>query len=315
LQNLLAEVVSAYSNVQFSEAALSSRRISEVFALRTVEVASRRQAQGVGSPSDTFQAKNALAKARLELNKAMAEYEIARSRLLNAIGSEQSETFPVNILSERILRASSEMLGSDTGTSLHEWLRRAEEHPTLLYSRAQQEAAIQAVKSTKAEGAPKLDLSVNHYHNGRPSQSLNSLKSHQTIAGLTLTIPVFDGFRVPYRVRNALSQAELKLGELLENEGKVFMEVTQAFAEARSARDNLDISLDLLSSAEMAEETMRHRYELGVSIITDLIIAQTALSEARQERIRCLTQWQYARLNLFASTGAMVRLPELAQFQ
>ena len=124
---------------------------------------------------------------------------------------------------------------------------------------------------------------------------------------MTLNIPVFEGFARTYKVRGAQALAEQRSAELQDSESQVLMEVVKAHADALASLDNLDASQDLQHWAEEASASVQRRYEHGVSDILEMITAQTALADARQERIRCLADWQSARLRLLASAGAIGR--------
>ncbi|KVL54574.1 hypothetical protein WT00_10260 [Burkholderia territorii] len=61
------------------------------------------------------------------------------------------------------------------------------------------------------------------------------------------------------------------------------------------------------AAAEAALTSARNRYALGAGDILELLSAQAALADARQERVRTLAEWEAARLRLFASAGIIGR--------
>ncbi|MCQ4437676.1 TolC family protein, partial [Clostridioides difficile] len=84
-------------------------------------------------------------------------------------------------------------------------------------------------------------------------------------------------------------------------------DVLKAHADAETTADNLDVSARLLAAAEAALASARNRYALGAGDILELLSAQAALSDARQERVRTQAEWEAARFRLFASAGVMGR--------
>jgi outer membrane protein len=198
--------------------------------------------------------------------------------------------------------------GRPSVEDLETWLQEAQKlHPAIAAARAQLEAAQYRVTATRSEGLPTLDISANYYENGRLDQSSISSGTQESVVGLTLTFPIFDGFSRTYKVRGAEAQVEQKSAELLATEHQVLMEVVKTHADGMAALGNLDSSEKLLDTAQNALSNATRKYEKGAADILEILGAQTALSDARQERIRSLAEWRSARLRLLASTGLMSR--------
>lgn len=83
--------------------------------------------------------------------------------------------------------------------------------------------------------------------------------------------------------------------------------MVKAHADAVSSLDNLAASEELIEAARASVESSRKRYDKGAADILELLSTQAALADARQERIRCLAEWQAARLKLLASAGILGR--------
>ncbi len=307
LQKLLSNVVSAYFDVQTTRAAWLARQQTEELAQTTLDISTRRQNQGVGAPSDTLQAATALAKARLERSRAKGAYDKAQAVLMNLAGLNHRTGLSVQEAASGAPMGATTPLMSDLKSDLDLWLERATNHPSVLAARAQLSAAQEKIKSAEAEGFPTLDFSTNYYDNGRPGQGLSSTKTQQTLASVTLNIPLFEGFGRTYKVRGAQALAEQRSAELQDSERQILLEVVRTHADALAALDNLEASHDLQRWAQEAAASVQRRYERGVSDILEMITAQAALADARQERIRALSEWQSARLKLLASSGVIGR--------
>jgi outer membrane protein len=120
-------------------------------------------------------------------------------------------------------------------------------------------------------------------------------------------IPIFDGFSRTYKVRGAQAQAEQKEAELADTEQQVLMEVVKAHADAESALQNLQASETLLAAAQDSFAASHRRYDKGAADILEMLNTQSLLSDAQQERIRCLAEWHSSRLRLLASAGMLGR--------
>jgi outer membrane protein len=128
-----------------------------------------------------------------------------------------------------------------------------------------------------------------------------------TTFGLSVTVPLFDGFATHYRVRGAEATVREKEAELQDTEQETLTEVVRAHADAESSLRNLQASQELLQAAEQSLESSRRRYSSGAASILELLTTQATLADARSERVRCLAEWRTARLVLLSSAGVLNR--------
>lgn len=300
LQKTLAGVIQAYFDAQTSQAAWAARQTDEALARQTLEAAQRRERGGAGAQSDTLQATTALAKATLDRSRAHGAYRKAMAVLVNVMGlpAEMQPTLAED------LAEPADNLRQD----LDAWLEQAEaRHPAIEAARAQLAAARAKVAATEAEGLPTVDLTGSYYQNGRPNQTLAAIQTHETLVGVTVTIPLFDGFARTYEVRGAQAQVEQKEAELRDTEGQVTMEVVKAHADALAALDDLQASQQLLQAAQAALQSVQRKFDKGAADILEILSTQAALADAQQERIRDRAEWRSARLRLLADTGVLGR--------
>ncbi|WP_269113166.1 TolC family protein [Burkholderia territorii] len=300
MQKAVVDVIGSYFDVQNAQAAFAARTESATLAESTLRASRKRLAMGVASRADVLQAETALAKALLAARRASGEMARARAELVFATGLPVGTRVEVE---EAVVPAALE-----AERQLSDWLRAAEgSHPEIRAARAKWKAAQEKVTVMRSDGLPTLDLSGTLSRNGYPNQGLQSVRATQTSIGLTLTIPFFDGFSRTYRIRGAQAQAELAEAQLLDTQQQIFRDVLKAHADAEMTADNLDASARLLAAAEAALTSARNRYALGAGDILELLSAQAALADARQERVRTLAEWEAARLRLFASAGIIGR--------
>jgi outer membrane protein len=191
---------------------------------------------------------------------------------------------------------------------LNQWLLDAQQlHPAIHSARAQLLASQAKVRVAQAEGLPSLDYTQNFYQNGYPNQGLLPTSSTVTTVGLTLNVPLFEGFARTYKVRGAQAQSEQIEAQLRDAELQVLMEVVKAHADTLSSIENLQTSNLLLEAANASRQSSQKRYDNGVADVLELLSTQNALADAQQERVRCLAEWRSANLRLLASTGMMYR--------
>jgi outer membrane protein len=299
LQKVLAGVVQAYFDAQTAQASWQSRRRQEAMAAAMLHTVQRRELGGAVAQTDTLQATTALARASLERSRADGASRKALALLVSLLGIPTASR----------LALADDLHDPDDALrrKLDSWLEEAQaRHPALLAARSQLASARDNLVQTRSEGLPTLDFSGALYRNGRPNQGVMQ-DTQETVVGITLSIPLFDGFSRSYKVRGAQAQAEQKEADLRDMEQQVLLEVVKAHADASAALANLAASKSLLAAAGEAHESVQRKYERDAADIQDLLATQSALNDAQQERIRCLAEWRSAKLRLLAMAGRLGR--------
>ncbi|MBF0262984.1 MAG: TolC family protein [Magnetococcales bacterium] len=311
LQRTLNTTVGAYFDAMTAQASLNARLQATELTNKTLQATNRREERGMAARNDVLQAKTALAKARLAEQRARGDELKSMSMLSYVLGVSQQTPFRL-----------SEPEQTPAVESMHElsdWLEvtRAR-HPALTSARAQWQAAQERVTTTRSEGLPTLDFVSNFYRNGYPNQGLQSTRSDTTTIGVTLTVPVFEGFARTYKIRGAQAQVEQSEAQWRDIEQQVLLEVVKAYADAQASLVNLGAADGLLSAARETLTSSMNRYDRGAADILELLSVQGALTDAQHERIRCLSEWQSARLRLWATAGVLGReklIPETSVAQ
>lgn len=298
IQKTLAGVIAAYFGSITARATLENLTEDETVARDTWSSAQRREQSGRGAESDAQQAATALAKASLDKNRAEGALDKAVSGLVYLLGLPPgsplqlpADVDPATGFEERDLQA---------------WLSETErEHPAIVAARAAIDAARAQLEAARSSGRPTVDLTANYYENGFPYQGLANTSNNVATVGITVTVPLFDGFATHYKVEGAEATVREKEAEYEDIKQSTLMGVVNAFADAKSALRNLRASESLVSAAQAGFESAKRRYQSGAAEIVELLVTQTARADAKNERVRCLAEWRAARLSLLASAGRL----------
>ncbi len=300
LQSALSDVIQAYFDAMTAKATLKAATEVKEIAKSTLNSAKVREGKGVASQSDRLRATTALAKAVLEQNRAQGNYRKALAVLGQIMG----------VPGNTVISMPAE-IAENTGEisdDLNHWLEEAQKnHPAIIAAREQVKAAQNQVTVVRSAGLPTLNFSSYYYKNTRPGEAVTQTEAEENTVGIGITIPLFDGFSNTYKIRGAQAQVEQKQAALADTENRVALELVRAYADATSALQNLDASVNLLKAAEEALTVSQRRYDKGAADITEILNTQWTLSEGQQERIRCIAEWHSARLRLLASAGQMGR--------
>jgi outer membrane protein len=298
LQKVLNTVVSAYFDAMTAQATLKARTQAVALAKHTVQTTRRREIKGIAALSDTLQATAALAKAQLAENRAQGDARKAHAVLIYAMGLSTNTQVT---LPEEHAETQGEII-----QELAQWISEAQlKHPAIASARAQFAASKAKVQSVRSEGLPTLDFTQNQYRNGYPNQGLSATNTVVNTVGLTLTAPLFEGFSRTYKIREAQAQSEKSEAQLQDTELQILIEVVKAHADALSSFENLHASQQLLDATQAAVNSSQIRYDKGAADILELLSTQSALADAQQERVRCISDWRSARLRLMSNSGVL----------
>ena len=301
LQKMLSSVVRAYFEALSAKSMLDLKIETVRLTGATLSSARQRESKGVAATGDVLQAQTALLKEQLSEQRATSDYRKALAALVNAMGAAAGTPL---VLSERV---DDEGLAEPIRPAA-DWLNYAQtRHPAIASAQAQLADAQKRVVVARSEGLPSLDMSGTYYKNGSPSQGLATSQSAVTNIGVVLNVPIFDGFARTYKLRGTHAQVEQLEAQLQETLYQVQTQISQSHADAEAAHRNLAPSADLLMVAKWSVATSFRRYSKGVADIQELLNAQGVLSQASQERLRCLIDWRSARLQLLANSGLLGR--------
>jgi outer membrane protein TolC len=120
----------------------------------------------------------------------------------------------------------------------------------------------------------------------------------------SLNIPVWDWGVRKSKVRQAEIKQQQANAELSATQRQMVRNLQGFYAEARTAREQLDL---LRSAVDLASESLRLtvlRYQAGEAMIVELVDAQNALTQARNAYDEGVLRYRVALSNLQTLTGA-----------
>jgi outer membrane protein TolC len=176
------------------------------------------------------------------------------------------------------------------------------QRPELGVSRAQAAAAQSQIRVARSGYLPVLALSANGANN---TATVSTFNGRSYSVNLGVQVPVFSGFSNHYDVAAASQQYQAAQARTDLTKAQVIEQVFNAYYMLRTATDRVRTSRDLLASATQSELVARERYREGVGTIVDLLIAQTALANARAQEIDARWQWRTSLAQLAHDVGVL----------
>lgn len=304
-----ADILARYNEAQITQAHWQAQRRLLPLFQRIAQSLDHRLRAGLANTNDALQTQAALARAELAWNRAHGDYEIALGALNRAIGADPLAEYQ---LDPPALPDNHDASHPDPllAITVPQWLTLVHtKHPSLRAAHTHWRAAQANIQAAQADGLPTLTANYNVYRNGRPSQSLSQTTSHEWLVGITLTIPLFEGFATTYKVRGAQAAAEQQAIAYETTQHQLEQETAQHVAQAHAAWRNLAAADRLLKITTRCAQSLQHQLHHGMTDLPTLNHALIDLLQAQQEEAQVHADWLRARMTLLMLDAT---LPTLA---
>jgi outer membrane protein TolC len=124
-------------------------------------------------------------------------------------------------------------------------------------------------------------------------------------ASVTLDIPVWDWFSTQHKIRQAQILHDAARVNLTATQRRLIAQLEEFYAEAVTARDQIQ-SLDLsVQSAQESLRLTRMRYTAGEATVLEVVDSQNSLTSAELAREEGIIRYQAALANLQMLTGTI----------
>jgi outer membrane protein len=283
-------------------AAIESRDAAELQMAQAAEQFKSSVAKvraGVATRSDSLRGVVQVGNAQLALITAQTNKEAADAALTRLVGSEVPVTADPASLQENMaaLPDSAELAAL------------AKVGPAVKQAEATVEAAEESRKASKATYLPSLSASYSRTGSGTdPRFGLgDGAFAYNGRLTFSLSYPVFNNFQreeqvVRARVAEVNAQVALRDTQLGQQQS-----LTQYIGALRGASQRVAVQVASVAAAEEDVRVQQQRYNIGASVLLDLITSQAALATAEQALIQARYDYRIARAQLEALIGQELR--------
>lgn len=260
------------------------------------DASSTRLAHGFATVVDVAQAKRRTAQAKFDLVRATSAEHAAYAALVASMGVEPSEVVVVADSSAVPLPVAP------TG-ELDAFIDGAvARRPDVAVALAKVRAAEHTIEGARAKYYPKVGITGTVFQNwgalSTEGSDYYTVYSPGASVLLGLSWTLFDGGERDAHVAIARSELAASKASLDHTKDKVVKEVTNAYDAVRTSYAEHDSAVVLERAAETAYDAALDTYKHGVGNYTDLVNAETALSQARFEK-------ENAHANVFTSAASL----------
>jgi outer membrane protein len=296
-QDLILRVAQAYFDVLAAEDALATVQAQKSAITEQLASAKRNFEVGTATITDTHEAQ-----ARYDLVVAQEfaadnELEIRRSALQQIIGR------PAADLAQ--LRPGVKLTPPEPA-QVNEWVQSAEQQN---FGVTAQELALRIsqheIKRNRAGHYPTLDLEASRSYSSNNPSIPGSTNGNTNAIGVRWNMPLFAGFAIDSRVREAISLEDRARADLENARRTAALGARQAFLGVNAGLAQVRALEAAEISSQSALESNRLGYQVGVRINIDVLNAQQQLFSTRRDLARARYDTIVNGLRLKSAAGTL----------
>lgn len=298
IEDLILQVQQAYYAYIGSKSLLQAQEVSIQSAQTALDAAKQRHDAGLATIADVLQAQTALSQAEFAAATTRGQIQILRGTLAIAIGIPPSIA-KFEVVDELPNDLPLDSISTEVFKMISEGFTR---HPDLAAARADVLAAEAHVRSLQAERFPLIEFngSAQRLYYVSPSAQANNYA-----ASVSITFPLFDGFRRKYDVREAQSQANALKAQTTSRQQQVGLRIWTAYFALTTSAERIKTTRNLLDSARESYDVATGRYKEGVGSILDVLASQSAFQNALAQDVQTRTEWFLALAQLNRNMGTL----------
>ncbi len=299
-QDLILRVAQAYFDVLIALFNVGVEEDQKKAIAQQLKQAKGSFEAGTSTIVDTYEAQARFDLTVSRLIIARNALEVNKRKLLKITGR-----FPDNLAR---LRESDLDLFDLKYASMEDWLTVAEQNSlTIRVQQAVYEIAKKEVERARAGHYPTLDLVALYSDQEGVGGAITGQGIDLTSKeiGIQLNVPIFSGFAVQSRVREALANQERVFEDMKNTRRNTALQVSQQYLNATNGTALVRALRQAVISSKSQFESTKLGQEVGVRIEVDVLNAQGLHSIARRDLARAYYNFFMSRLRLKAEAGEL----------
>lgn len=299
MQELIVRVAEAYISVLRAKDALDSAETQLAAVDRQYQQTEQRYEVGLVTVTDVLDAQATLDQTRVSLISARSDYDVALQNLSVLTGEVPDE---VMSLGSRL------PIDMPVENGQQRWVDFAmDNHPEILAAEKGLESGERELSARRNNRLPVLSANASVNYSGN-DQELGDPDFGDRIGssiGLSLTVPLYTGGETEARIvtrgiQNNIAEQQLEL--LRRN---ITVNISTLYRQLRTAAENTAARNQVVRSRESALEATQVGYEAGTRNIVEVLNAQQAVFEARQNYANARYDYVLNRLRLKQAAGQL----------
>ena len=298
-QDLVMKVSTAYFDVLASQDSLAYLLAQKAAVTEQLASAKRNFEVGTATITDTREAE-----ARFDLVVAQEiagrnDLQVKKLALDQLVGKTNSAPLPVKLPLQ---------LPPVQPGDVAAWVQKSEEmHPTVRQSRLAFEVAQMEAKKAQTASMPTLDLTgnLNMANNNGTASAGASYRTTTATVGLSFNMPLFSGYAIENRVKEALALEEKARTDLEAVKRSVAQASRAAFFGLLSGQGQVKALQAAEASSQSALDANKLGYQVGVRINIDVLNSQSQLFDTKAKLAKARYDVLLGGLKLHQASGIL----------
>ncbi len=298
-QDLIVRVTQAYFDVLLAQETLATAQAQKVAIAEQLESAKRNFEVGTATITDTHEAQ-----ARYDLTVATeiaAENDLAVKRqTLHTLTGKETDAL-------KGLR-SGVQIGTPQPADIAQWVSSAETgNIGVQIAQTNLDVSGREIERQRAGHYPTLDLVATHGKTGSGFSSTtgSGVDTKSSTIGLQLAVPLFAGGAVSSKEREAAALNEKARADLDFARRQATLAARQSYLGVNSGLSQVKALEAGVASSQLAVESNKLGYEVGVRINIDVLNAQSQLFDTKQKLAKARLDTLIAQLRLKSAAGTL----------
>lgn len=247
-----------------------------------------------------------------DVHEAQARYDQAQANMISAQNTLDNANESLRQITgsyyQSISRLKTDLpLSSPTPASADDWVKVAQENNlSLIAQRIGVEVAREEVKRQRAGHYPTLDLSATFSDSDSEIDSTIDRSTETTNVGITLSVPIFSGFRTSASTDQASANYVVASQDMEKQHRQTVRDARSAYLGLQAAISSVKALTQAEISAQSALEATQAGFEVGTRTIVDVLQATSNLYQAKRNLWRARYDYALNVLRLKAAAGTLV---------
>jgi outer membrane protein TolC len=287
------DIATDYYDLQNADAQVTIQQAAVANAQESLRITEAREGAGIGTRFDVLQSRVQLANATQQLTNALRDQKNARRQLAQRLNLAQT----INLTAADPVQTVGAWPLTLEKSIVQAYVFRVELDQYL----AQKEIGQQNRRAALAALGPTLSLTGSANLSGGLDGSSNWSTGYSIGANVKWT--AFDGGAAQASAKQFEKTMQIAEANFADTRNQIRFEVEQAYENSRANLDNIQTTTLAIEESQEALRLARLRLNAGVGTQSDVIDAESNLTQAQGNRIHAIVNYNKAIATLIRNTG------------
>ena len=304
-QNIAFQVTGDYLNVLRTDELVTAADSTLAEGMAQLSLVQGQYQAGVVAIGNLYQQQAVVSQDSLGLIQARNNYQNSEATLLFDLNIPPNEygNYTFNATGIDTSTSPAARAAIDTTVPAAQLDQSVDRRPDILAQQQAIQASLYDIDVTRGALLPRLDLSGGVSGSGSNQTLSNIPFDNRLDAGLSLSIPIFDGMQSRLLIQEQEVTVENNRINLEQDVQQIRSAAAQAINNLKAADLALDATASELTSANESLRLASERLRVGAGTEVDVIVAEAAVETARVNRVNAKYNWVLAQQQLAYTLG------------